>query len=964
MEYEDIDIHINQSGKNYAVFAIHSRDRKQQRTASAPPFRISSEWSNRLERMLQSLNLRDSQQARAQATVMRLGEELFEQLFRGDVLELYQKVKYYAKQYKHILRLYLHITPPQLVNYPWEILREPNLPIPLCLSIEPKILLIRCTYAPINEMRSLRNPKYSPPLRILGMASNSSDDPYLNIAHEKAVIESALEKLKQDGSIALHWKEATAEELSQLKKDASPWHVFHFIGHGHFDEQTGEGQLNFQDTDISAAQLSKELPASIPLILLNACDTARGNNFERTSSVAYKLASEKRFAVIGMQFKVSDDAAIKFAQSFYTQLANRSFIDEAVAEARQEMYRASRYNPLDWAAPVLYTNVQRAFAFQPNTDRLKNARTLPDPDIVPLVQPQPAPILSPEILTPMPEEIPLVPPRKTLRERYKLLSVRQRLLCGALAVLLVCSVALGGYVTLNHIVALSNITCNVNSPLFPHVNTTASPLNVFANEPGMGTFQDTTGETVGLSNGSTIFDQEDQAAVVADMQQAAQARINGDQAKFDSSLRSAQNEDPANAEAKIYAENDIVLAKQLPYITLVLGIALTSTNIGGSRDILQGAYVAQKEYNDQIAATNSHCPLLVLLLANSGSVDTNAATVAEDIIQVQKANKSIIGVVGWSLSSPTINAINTLNSSPDKMWMISPNATSDDLEGIPHLLRIVSSDKAQVQVSARYAYNILHAKKVAIFYQTGDSYSASLAAAFQQDAPNPQSTIFIPYTTGDDFAQELQDQVKGKVDVIYIAGLVGDATHLLDDLPSAGLSPTFPVMGGDGLAVLNDYLKGQSGLNRLVFTTYAAIDPSSTAALTQFLHEYQSDFDTSLPPHLPNGLNNLDSDVMLSYEAVKVFLRGYQIALNEAKTSDLTAELGQAFYSMNGSQAFQGLNGPIAFQQGGPDQISPDPINSTVFIAHIANGGVSINAKFTCNSNTQICSNVPINASH
>ncbi|MGH2506311.1 MAG: CHAT domain-containing protein, partial [Ktedonobacteraceae bacterium] len=851
MEYEDIDIRIGQDKKVYTVVAFHSSKGVMKTITSPYTFSISPKWANNLETVLQVLNLRSSSLSRAQAMVKQLGEELFDQLFRGEALDLYRRVKYYAEQYKHTLRLYLHITPPQLVNYPWEILRERNLATPLCLSTQPKILLLRCTHRLI-EAKSLKNPKYSSPLRILGMTSNVPDLPHLNIRHEKSVINEATEQLQQDGKIDLDWKEGTREELAKLKKDPSIWHVFHFIGHGHFDDQTGEGQLAFQDTDISAIQLSKELPASIPLIFLNACDTARGNNFERSSSVAYKLASDKRFAVIGMQFRVSDDAAVEFAKRFYTQLAAGTFIDEAVAEARQHIYAMNRNNPLDWAAPVLYTNVQKPFAFLQNMDRLDGPTLkLPDPNTLPIIQLPPVFILPPEPPTSMPVVIPLPLPRKTFRERYTALKTWQRLLCGVMAIILLCSLFFGGYEILRQ---LTNNTCNINRSLSPityptvAINSTPDALSVFTNEPGMEICTDSDGEFIGLSNGATIFDTKSLAYPT--MHQAAQAYMNDNLSGYESLLTSATNTgiggDPANAEAKIYDENYNVLTTGQSYIIIVVVTAFDPTGIGGSRDILQGAYVAQKKYNDS-RVENS--PQLVLLIANSGSDPNNAKIVANDILQLRKTHPNIIGVVGWPLSSSTVNANAILY--PKDILMISPNATSDGLGSNQLFLRIVSADMLQTQVSAAYAHNMLHAKRVAIFYQQDDSYSASSAndfsKFFQADTANEQSTILIPYIPGDNFVQDLQNKVHGQADLIYFADSAGDVGLLLNALSQVGL-PNMKVMGGDGLGVLNDYPSGQTGLNRLIFTTYALIDPSDKAASTQFLNEYQSDFSTSFPP--------------------------------------------------------------------------------------------------------------------
>jgi CHAT domain len=66
--------------------------------------------------------------------------------------------------------------------------------------------------------------------------------------------------------------------------DCGPWHVLHFIGHGGFDQATGEGTIALAGEDgrsdpVGAEDLSRLLGDHYPLrlVVLNACDTGRAN---------------------------------------------------------------------------------------------------------------------------------------------------------------------------------------------------------------------------------------------------------------------------------------------------------------------------------------------------------------------------------------------------------------------------------------------------------------------------------------------------------------------------------------------------------------------------------------------------------------------------------------------------------------------------------------------------------------
>src|SRR6185312_4218463 len=101
--------------------------------------------------------------------------------------------------------------------------------------------------------------------------------------------------------------------------------VFHFIGHGDFDQMRQEGYLLLRESDgagavpISAADLTELLsdPWSPLLVVLNSCRGAQGSGGDIFSSTAATLSLGRVPAVIAMQFPISDRAAIAFSKSLY-----------------------------------------------------------------------------------------------------------------------------------------------------------------------------------------------------------------------------------------------------------------------------------------------------------------------------------------------------------------------------------------------------------------------------------------------------------------------------------------------------------------------------------------------------------------------------------------------------------------------------------------------------------------------
>jgi CHAT domain-containing protein len=139
---------------------------------------------------------------------------------------------------------------------------------------------------------------------------------------------------------------------------SEPWNIFHFIGHGGFDEQEGQGYLLIQEEDGAGPDLlhSDTLkgilvgPNSPQLVVLNSCMGAYTRSGDLFSSTAADLVLAGIPAVVAMQFVVGDDMAKKFSKYFYTYLADGETIANALTLTRINLKR--RFP--EWVAPVLY----------------------------------------------------------------------------------------------------------------------------------------------------------------------------------------------------------------------------------------------------------------------------------------------------------------------------------------------------------------------------------------------------------------------------------------------------------------------------------------------------------------------------------------------------------------------------------------------------------------------------------
>ncbi len=282
------------------------------------------------------------------------GGKLFDAVFEGDVRACLRSSLDEANQQGVGLRLRLRLSgAPELEDIPWEFLYNPSLNRFLALSA--KTPLVR--YLDLPE--AIRPLAVKPPLRVLVLIATPTDFEPLDVNQEMEKLSSALSELQARGLVTLtRLQEMTLGGLQEELRHGT-YHVFHFIGHGGFDQQTQDGVLIFEDDQrrgrrVSGQDLGVVLQdyAPLRLAILNACEGARSSRSDPFSGVAQSLVQQSLPAVIAMQFEITDQAAITFARSFFRALADSYPVDAALSEARKTIFAAG--NDIEWGTPVLY----------------------------------------------------------------------------------------------------------------------------------------------------------------------------------------------------------------------------------------------------------------------------------------------------------------------------------------------------------------------------------------------------------------------------------------------------------------------------------------------------------------------------------------------------------------------------------------------------------------------------------
>jgi CHAT domain-containing protein len=355
--YLDFDLLIEHAAQGYRAKVLDSPTGQAAADFSLPFSSQDMEiFLLRLTRSLSEARRRVRRlESQERELVKGFGGQLFQAMFSGAVLTALQSSLNEAFRKDAGLRIRLRLTDtPELADVPWEFLFNPA--ANRFLNLAPDTPLIRYLDLPMP----VRPLTVTPPLRVLVMISSPTDFPQLDVGAELDRLNTALDEVLKRGLVTITRLPSASLAGLQRPLRLDSYHIFHFIGHGGFDEHAQDGALALADSQgrarlVSGQDLGVMLSAhrSLRLIVLNACEGARASSSDPFAGVAQSLVQLGIPAVIAMQFEISDEAAITFAEELYAAIADGYSVDAALGEARRAIFASG--NDVEWATPVLYT---------------------------------------------------------------------------------------------------------------------------------------------------------------------------------------------------------------------------------------------------------------------------------------------------------------------------------------------------------------------------------------------------------------------------------------------------------------------------------------------------------------------------------------------------------------------------------------------------------------------------------
>jgi len=176
---------------------------------------------------------------------------------------------------------------------------------------------------------------------------------------------------------------ATLRGLTEALR-SDHYQVVHFICHGAFDLEMGEGSLLLETPGgepyfVSGDVLAETLRASreLRLVFLNSCKSAqvaRQPGQDPLLGTAAALVRRGLPAIIAMTAPISDSAARLLSEAVYRSLARGNSIEAAVADGRLALFQE---NPRawEWITPALFAALGDSNVFRPLCSAAENLST-------------------------------------------------------------------------------------------------------------------------------------------------------------------------------------------------------------------------------------------------------------------------------------------------------------------------------------------------------------------------------------------------------------------------------------------------------------------------------------------------------------------------------------------------------------------------------------------------------------
>lgn len=156
-------------------------------------------------------------------------------------------------------------------------------------------------------------------------------------------------------------------------------------------------------------------------------------------------------------------------------------------------------------------------------------------------------------------------------------------------------------------------------------------------------------------------------------------------------------------------------------------------------------------------------------------------------------------LMGAVTSTPCVAVAD--KSAADGMLQITPSGSSTDCIKNDNVFQVCFTDPNQGIKSAQYIGEAGLAQKVAVIYDSSDTYSSGIAEAFVAESANQAFEVVaseaFTQDSKTDFTVQLQKAKEAGADMVFLPIYYQEAALIIQQAEKMGYAPTF--CGGDGL---------------------------------------------------------------------------------------------------------------------------------------------------------------------
>lgn len=226
----------------------------------------------------------------------------------------------------------------------------------------------------------------------------------------------------------------------------------------------------------------------------------------------------------------------------------------------------------------------------------------------------------------------------------------------------------------------------------------------------------------------------------------------------------------------------------------------------------------------------------VLVEDNRGQAPEAATAVTRLINQ-----NRVVAVLGEVASTRSLAAAPICQS--NKIPMITPASTNPAVTAQgDYIFRICFIDPFQGTVMAKFAYNTLKARRVAVFPDKTQDYSTGLADFFEETFTKlgGEITTKTSFSSGDiDFKAQLTAIRAGKPDAVFVPGYYTQVGLIAKQAREVGI--TAPLLGGDGWDSPELVKIGGKALEGCYFSNHYSVEDQSPR-IQEFIAKYKAKY--------------------------------------------------------------------------------------------------------------------------